>query len=60
VVLNPEGEPPELTLLFEFAAQKQAWEAPQFTPKAFAITITIHADASVSERHCIAPCALPD
>ncbi|HVZ33248.1 MAG TPA: hypothetical protein VG963_12530 [Polyangiaceae bacterium] len=60
VVLNPDGEPPELSLLFELAKQKYSWEAPQFTPQGFAIAIAIHADGSVSERHCVAPCALPE
>jgi hypothetical protein len=58
VVLNPDGEPAELTLLFELDGQRHSWEGPRPTLAGHAIAVTIRPDASVSERHCKLPCSL--
>jgi hypothetical protein len=58
VVLNPLGEPAELTLLFELEGQQHTWEGPRPTLAGHSIAVTIHPDASVSERHCKLPCTL--
>jgi hypothetical protein len=58
VVLNPLGEPAELTLLFELEGHQHTWEGPRPTLAGHSIAVTIHPDASVSERHCKLPCSL--
>jgi hypothetical protein len=58
VVLNPQGLPAELTLLFELEGRQHTWEGPRPTLAGHAIAVTIRPDASVSERHCKLPCSL--
>ena len=58
VVLNPDGEPAELTLLFELNGRRHSWEGPGPTLAGHTIAVKIRPDASVSERHCKLPCSL--
>jgi hypothetical protein len=58
VVLNPEGEPPELTILFKLAEEKHSWEGPRLAAKGYDFALSIGPDAQISEQHCSRPCSL--
>lgn len=60
VVLNPDGEPPQLTLTFTLDTEKRSWLGPPLAQGAgYVSDIVIDDEGSVTEQHCRTPCALP-
>jgi hypothetical protein len=58
VVLPPEGEVPQVTMVYNLANQKRSWKGPDVSRgTGYAISIAIWADGKVTEQHCTMPCA---
>ena len=60
VVLNPLGETPRLHLQFDWRGQRRYWDGPDLgAGVGYAIGVDVHADGTISEKHCLTPCWPP-
>ena len=58
VVLQPQGEPPQVTMTYAVGALPREWRGPAIPAGVgYRIEITVTADGSVAERHCQMPCS---
>jgi hypothetical protein len=60
VTLPPEGETPQVSLVYTAGGTKRNWKGPSLTTGVgYAVDLRVAADGSVTERHCARPCTLP-
>jgi hypothetical protein len=60
VTLPPEGEAPQVSLVYTASGTKKNWKGPSLrTGIGYAVDLRVAPDGSVTERHCARPCTLP-
>jgi hypothetical protein len=59
LLLDPEGEQPQLVLGYTLHGKRLGWDGPEFPPgTGYRMVVTIDSQGAISERHCMAPCCL--